>query len=104
MSNLLTSLPLWWRVVMYVLLGVGVVGCWGFVWMYTRTYKWWRNQFGQHLVAFSTCLGLFLSYYTVRLFWVDMPWRTPIVLTLFVFLDVVIVWRFALFWRVRKES
>lgn len=102
MSNLLTSLPIGWRVVMYVLLGVGDLGCWGFVLLYTRTYKWWKNQFGQHLVAFSACLGLFLTYFTARLFWPEMPWRMPIVMSLFVLLDVAIVWRVVLFWRFKK--
>lgn len=104
MSNLLTSLPIAWRVVMYVLLGVGVVGCWLFVAMYTKAYRWWENQFGQHLVAFTACLGLFLTYYAVRLFWQDMPGRTPIVLSLFVLLDVMIVWRVVLFWRTKSEQ
>lgn len=98
--NTIAALPLALKIYMLVLLVVSTLGCWGFVVLYHRSYRWWRNEFGRHLVSFSACLGLFLTYYLVLAFWPGMPWRTHIRTALFTLLAAVIVWRLVLFGRV----
>lgn len=104
MSTQLAAYPLGWRIYAYVLLGVGIFGCWAFVALYTKKYRWWTDPFGQHLVAFSACLGLFLTYYGVLVVWPDMPGRGAVRLALFTLLTVVIVWRLVLFGRFTRAK
>lgn len=96
----LAALPPWLRLYTLALLVVCTVGCWAFVVLYHRAYRWWTNDFGRHLVAFSACLGLFLTYYLVLAFWPEMPARVGIRTGLFTLLTVVVVWRLVLFGRV----
>ena len=98
--NRIAALPAWLQVYTLVLLGVSTLGCWAFVALYHRAYRWWGNEFGRHLVAFSACLGLFLTYYCVLAVWPGMPWRVGIRTALFTLLAAVIVWRLVLFGRV----
>lgn len=99
-----SALPIGLRIYTLALLVVCVAACWAFVALYSKSFPWWRNQFGSHLVAFSTCLGLFLSYYLVLAFWPQMPWRVGIRTALFTLLTVVIVWRLVLFWRINRDE
>lgn len=98
--NTIATLPPGLKVYMLVLLVVSTLGCWAFVVLYHRAYRWWRNEFGRHLIAFSACLGLFLTYYLVLAFWPGMPWRAGIRTALFTLLAAVIVWRLVLFGRI----
>lgn len=98
----IAALPLGLKLYTLALLVISCAGCWLFVVLYHRAYKWWTNEFGRHLVAFSASLGLFLTYYVVLAMWPGMPeglrlWaRTG----LFTLLTAVIVWRLVLFGRV----
>lgn len=100
MTSQIAALPLGWRIYLFVLLGISTLGCWAFVVLYHRAYRWWRNEFGRHLVSFSACLGLFLTYFVVLAFWPEMPWRMGLRIGLFTLLTLVIVWRLVLFGRV----
>ena len=95
----LASLSTAYRVLVYVLLGEGIVACWVFVALYSFSYRWWRNSVGRHLVALSACLGAFLTYYGLLVFWPDMPGRDVIRGVLFVTLIVVINQRLWVFGR-----
>lgn len=95
----LASLPTAWRVVVYVLLGEGIVACWSFVALYSLNHKWWHNDIGRHLVALSACLGALLTFYGLLVFWPDMPGRDIIRMILFVSLIVVINQRLWVFGR-----
>lgn len=94
------DLPAWLQVYTLALLAASTLGCWLFVFLYHRAYRWWRNEFGRHLVAFSASLGLFLTYYCVLAVWPSMPWRVGIRTALFTLFALVIVWRLVLFGRV----
>jgi hypothetical protein len=98
------TVPLGLRLVFYVLIVVALVGCWTFVFIYTRTWPWWRTEVGRYTIAFSACLGTFMLYYTVRIFWPELPGAPWIALGLFVMLDVVIIWQLVLFLRIRREQ
>lgn len=100
----MTDAPPVLRILFYGLTLIALVGCWSFVFMYTRTWPWWRNEMGRYTVSFSTCLGLFMLYYTIRIIWPNLPGRTLIVTVLFVLLDVIIVWQLVLFIRIRVEQ
>ncbi len=100
----IAALPLALKLYTLALLVICVVACWAFVALYSRRWPWWTNQFGSHLVAFSSCLGLFLTYYLVLAFWPGMPWRVQIRTALFTLLTVVIVWRLVLFWRIDRDE
>lgn len=104
MSRTIQSYPLGWQIYALVMLGVGIVGCWAFVYRYVRTYRWWRNEFGRHLVAFSASLGLLLTYVGVLWVYPDLPGRNVIRLVLFSSLIAVIVWRLVLFERVKRAE
>lgn len=95
----LTSLPPIGKLVVYALLGEGIAACWAFVILYTIEHKWWHSDFGRHLVALSSCLGAFLSYYGLLVFWPDMPYRDAIRTVLFVSLIFVINQRLWVFGR-----
>jgi hypothetical protein len=96
----LSSLPFWWRVEAIVLLVIGAGSCWSFVTLYWVTFKWWRNDFGRHLIAMSSCLGAFFTYYLILVAWPDLPGRGLIRLILFHLLVVTVVWRLVVFGRV----
>lgn len=100
--NTIAALPTGLRIYTLALLVISWAGCWAFVVLYTRAYKWWHNEFGRHLVAFSACLGLFLTYFLVLAFWPGMPYWPRIWLRtgLFTLFAAVIVWRLVLFGRV----
>ena len=98
--NQLSALPPGLKYYTLALLVIACAGCWLFVVLYHRAYKWWNNEFGRHLVSFSACLGLFLTYYLVLAFWPGMPWRTGIRTGLFTLLTAAVVWRLVLFGRV----
>jgi hypothetical protein len=100
--NQIAALPPGLRLYTLALLLISAAGCWLFVVLYHRAYRWWTNEFGRHLVAFSACLGLFLTYYVVLAFWPEMPYWLRLWLRtgLFTLLTGVIVWRLVLFGRV----
>jgi tetrahydromethanopterin S-methyltransferase subunit E len=103
----LTSLPSLARVLVYALLAEGIVACWAFVVLYSLKHKWWHNDFGRHLVALSSCLGAFLTYYGLLVFWPDMPGRDVIRGVLFVALIAVInqrLWVFGRYERARMRE
>lgn len=101
MNSAITTYPIFWQVFAYVLLGLGLVGCWGFLARYTWTYSWWRSEEGSHIAAFSAALGLFLTFYVLVAVWPNLPGRGAIRLALFVLLVSVILWRWWLFERTR---
>ena len=100
--NQLSALPPGLKLYTLALLVISCAGCWLFVVLYHRAYKWWNNEFGRHLVTFSASLGLFLTYYLVLAFWPTMPdgLRLWLRTSLFTLLTAVIVWRLVLFGRV----
>lgn len=104
MSRAISTYPLGWQIYALVLLTVGIIGCWAFVYRYARTYRWWTNEFGRHLIAFSACLGLFLTFYAVITAYPRLPGAAAIRLTLFTVLVAVIVWRLWLFERIRRAE
>jgi hypothetical protein len=92
------------RFIFNALVVTSLVGCWAFVILYTRTWPWWRNEMGRYIVAFSGSLGLFMFYYTLRIFIGEIPAQVWIVLSLFIVLTVVIWWQLILFIRIRREQ
>jgi hypothetical protein len=64
-NTIITAYPLGWQIFAYVLLGLGLVGCGGFLLRYTLTYNWWKTEEGSHIAAFSGALGLFLTFYAL---------------------------------------
>lgn len=100
--NQIAALPPGLKVYTLALLAISCAGCWLFVVLYHRAYRWWTNEFGRHLVSFSASLGLFLSYYVVLAAWPGMPdgLRLWLRTGLFTLLTAVIVWRLVLFGRV----
>lgn len=104
MSRAFDAYPLGWKIYALVLLAIGLLGCWAFVYRYVRTYKWWNNEFGRHLIAFSSCLGAFLTFYAVMAVWPELPGRGAIRLVLFTALVAVIVWRLVLFERIKRAE
>lgn len=107
MIDWLASLPDVSRMVVYALLGEGILACWAFVILYSVNHKWWHNDIGRHLVALSTCLGAFLTYYGLLVFWPDMPGRDVIRGVLFVSLIAVInqrLWVFGRYDLARKRE
>jgi hypothetical protein len=91
------------RTIVTVELVIALLGCWSFVVLYTRTWAWWRNDVGRHLVAFSSALGLLLAFYVLRLVWRDMPGTGLITVILMTLLTVVILWRLLLFIRIKRD-
>jgi hypothetical protein len=105
--NWMMSLPSFGKLLVYTLLGEGICACWAFVVLYTLRHKWWHNQFGRHLVALSSCLGAFLTYYGLLVFWPDMPARDTVRMVLFVALIIVInqrLWVFGRYERARRRD
>lgn len=102
MTTQIAALDPGWRLFVYALLGIGALGCWWFIGRYTSLYRWWRNDIGRHLIALSSCLGLFYTYYAAVVFWPDLPGRTGIRLALFAALTGTILWRVAIFERVAR--
>lgn len=102
MSRAIDAYPLGWKIYALTLLVLGIVGCWLFVYRYARTYRWWKNEFGRHLIAFSSCLGQFLTFYGVVAVFPDLPFKDAIRLILFTELVAVILWRLALFERIKR--
>jgi len=97
--NWMTGLPSVGKLLVYALLAEGILACWAFVILYSILHKWWGNQFGRHLVALSACLGAFLTYYGLLVFWPDMPARDTVRMVLFVALILVINQRLWVFGR-----
>lgn len=104
MTSQIAMLPTAWRWIVLVLLFESSVSCWVFVALYTKSWRWWRNELGSHLVAFSICLGLFLTYYDVLVIWPALPGRTAIRMVLFIVLAAVINWRMVLFLRLSRAE
>lgn len=102
--NQIAALPLPLRVYTLALLVICTVGCWVFVGRYWQKHRWWTNDVGRHLIAFSGCLGLFFVYFGVLAFWPSMPTGLRIGLRtgLFTLLTAIIVWRVVLFERVER--
>lgn len=99
MTSWLASLPTGYRVLVYLLLGEGIVACWAFVVLYSLSFRWWRNAVGRHLVALSACLGALLSFYGLLVFWPDLPGKDAIRGVLFLSLIAVINQRLWVFGR-----
>lgn len=94
------------RVIFNVLIVLSLVGTWTFIVLYTRTWPWWRNEVARYTVTFSGCLGLFMLYYTLRIFIVSwsIQIQVAILLALFTVLTVTIWWQLLLFIRVKREK
>jgi hypothetical protein len=88
----------------YLALGAGALACWAFVTLYTIHYRWWRNQFGRYLVAFSASLGALLTHILVFSIWPDLPWRVPVRTVLFGLVVAVLVHQLFLFLRVIRAD
>lgn len=97
-------LPTWQRWVNDALLLAGVLASWGFIARYTQTYRWWRTDLGAHLVTFSACVGAFYTYFAVVLIWPGLPGKAIIRTVLFVALTAAMVWRWAIFEQVRRQT
>lgn len=104
MASQVDSLPLVLKILAIALLAVGVLGGWWFVARYMLLFKWRSTEIGRHLVAFSSLLALFYTYYLVYSFLPNAPGKTPIRLGLFVALTGVILWRVVIFERVAAEA
>lgn len=67
--------PLWLSILTEFFLGATALASGGFVYRYSRRYRWWRTDIGRDLVAFSSCLGIFCTYGAVAVLWPDIPGR-----------------------------
>lgn len=92
------------RALFNVLVVMSLVGTWTFVILYTRTWPWWRNEMARYTVSFSSCLGLFMTYYTLRIFVDEVPFAIWILFGLLTILTVIIWWQLVLFLRIRYEQ
>jgi len=94
----------WLAWLTYVALGAAALACWSFVTLYTVHYRWWRNQFGRYLVAFSASLGALMTHIFVYSIWPDIPFRVQVRTVLFLTLVFVIVHQLMLFVRVIRAD
>lgn len=92
------------RLIYQVLIVVALLPSFGFIVHYSLVYRWWRNEMGRHIVAFSGCVGAFLAFFTVSFFFPTWPGRDWVRFALFLFLVVVIWWRWIVFIRVRRQD
>lgn len=104
MSRAIDSYPLGWKIYALTLLALGLIGCWAFVIRYMRRYDWWATEFGRHLIALSSCLGLFMTFYAVLAVFPRLPGAAAIRLILFTVLVAVILWRLVLFERIKRAD
>lgn len=87
-----------------VMLVLGAVCSWVFIARYMTAYRWWETEFGPHIIAWSSIVGGFYTYYAVVVIWPQLPGRALIRLVLFALMTVAIIWRLAMFERVRWQS
>jgi hypothetical protein len=104
----MTTLPAWLQAVYIALLVTCSLAGWGFVIRYMAIYKWWKTEYGRHLITFTACLSALFSFYLLALVWPGMPGRTAIRTALFFLLTAAMVWRVVMFerirWQARRES
>jgi hypothetical protein len=77
-------------------------GCVAFIIRYWMTNKWWKNDFGRHLVSMSASLGLLGLFSLAVLVWPDLPARGLIRMVLFTLLASAVLWRIVVFERYQK--
>lgn len=104
MTSSISAQATWLVVLTYVALGAGALACWSFVGLYTFHYRWWRNEFGRYLVAFSASLGALMTHIFVYSIWPELPFRVQVRTALFLTLVSVIVHQLLLFWRVIRAD
>lgn len=94
-------------------LALGMTAGWAFVIQYWRTYRWWKHQFGIHLVSFSAIVAAFYTLYFFRT--LAQPGMSAgstgggfgvFRFILFTLLTAVVVWRLIVFLpeRLRREQ
>lgn len=100
----MNGLPLWqWIVNVGMLLVGGAAGSW-FIARYAMTYRWWKNEWGRHIITFSGCVTLFYLYFILVVIWPNLPGKALIRSVLFLCLTLAIVWRAAMFERTRHKT
>lgn len=97
------TLPPWLRVLTEIVLIIGAVASWLFIFRYMAKFRWWTTDIGRHLIAVSACLGAFYSYSAVAVVWPDVPGRVWVRGVLFVLITITIVWRLIMFERVQRQ-
>jgi hypothetical protein len=100
----MTGLPGWLVITYEAMLIVGALSCWGFIARYVTRFRWWTTDIGRHLISMSTIVGLFYTYFAVATLWPDMPGRAWIRTALFAALTCVLVWRWFMFERLRRQT
>jgi uncharacterized membrane protein YbhN (UPF0104 family) len=88
---------------------IGTAAGGAFMVLYTVRYRWWRDEFGKHLMSFSAIAWLFYAFYLVVT--LARPETAPgnstsptalVRFVLFSVLTVVIVWRLVIFLDFRR--
>lgn len=74
-------------------------GCAAFIIRYWMTNRWWRNDFGRHLMSMSAALGALGAFSLLVLVWPDLPARGLVRMVLFFLLALTVVWRIVVFER-----
>lgn len=98
----MVGLPQWLRWVYVALMVLGFVGCAWFVFRYTQRFRWWSTEWGRHLIAFSSCVGLFMAYFLLLAAWPGLPWKNTVRTALFASLIAIIWWRVVMLERVMR--
>lgn len=87
------------RVFYMILLVFGSVGCAWFVARYVTHFRWWKTEIARHLIAMSSCLGLFFLYFIIVMIFPGLPGKTWIRSVLFVGTVACVIWRVVIFER-----
>jgi len=75
------------------------LGCVVFIVRYWMTNRWWKNDFGRHLMSMSASLGLLGIFSLLVWVWPSMPARGLTRMVLFTLLASAVVWRVVVFER-----
>ncbi len=98
-----SPLPLGWAYEV-ALRAIVAGGCVAFVIWYWISYKWWRNDFGRHLMSMSASLGSLATFSLIVWVWPNLPGRGLIRMVLFTLLAMAVVWRLVVFGRVERAK
>jgi hypothetical protein len=74
---------------------LGALSGWAFMYIYTRRWHWWKDEYGAHLGYFTLSLTLIMTLYVFRPF-IDKTWFDILRAPLFVAVVACMVWRLIL--------
>ena len=99
MINAVRTLPVFWELVAYGVLGWGLLAVLLFLGRYTTSLPWTSTPEGRHLVAMSANIGAFFLVFLVQAAWPGLPGRRYILLALLLGLVASCTWRWIMLER-----